>query len=55
MVKCCCLKGAEKAVGLAILAFCLGTVVGMFCPIKILAIIELALLLILGHLCLFKW
>ncbi len=50
-----CMCGAEKAVGLAILAFTVGTVAGMLCPLYVLAIAELVLLAVLGYLCLFKW
>ena len=50
-----CMCGAGKAIGLAILAFSLGTVVGMLCPLPILAIAELIILAIFGYLCLFKW
>lgn len=44
-----------KAIGLSILAFNLGIIAGMFCPLHIFAVIELAILTVLGYLCLFKW
>lgn len=47
--------GASKAVGLAILTFSIGVVVGMCCPLQVLAVIEFILLLLLGYICLFKW
>ena len=50
-----CMRGASKAVGLAILTFCLGIILGISCPIVVLAIVEMVLLTILGYLCLFKW
>ncbi len=50
-----CMCGASKAIGLSILTFSIGIVVGMFCPLQALAVIELAMLLLLGYLCLFKW
>lgn len=50
-----CMCGAAKAIGLSILTFTLGVIIGMLCPIQILAVIELAMLVLLGYLCLFKW
>ncbi len=50
-----CMCGASKAIGLAILAFSLGTIAGMLCPLYVLAVIELIMLSLLGYLCLFKW
>lgn len=47
--------GASKAIGLSILTFSIGIVIGMFCPLQVLAVIELLMLLLLGYLCLFKW
>lgn len=50
-----CMCAAAKAIGLSILTFSIGIVVGMFCPLHVLAVIELLMLLLLGYLCLFKW
>lgn len=50
-----CICGASKAIGLSILTFSVGIVIGMLCPLAALAVIELAMLLLLGYLCLFKW
>ena len=50
-----CMKGCEKAAGLAILAFASGILAGMFLPPAAIVIAELALLLIFGYFCLFKW
>lgn len=50
-----CICGASKAIGLSILTFSVGIVIGMLCPLPALAVIELAMLLLLGYLCLFKW
>ena len=50
-----CMCGAAKAIGLSILTFIVGLLIGMFCPLYILAVIELLLLILLGYLCLFKW
>lgn len=50
-----CMKGCARAIGLASLAFCLGVVAGAFLPIVMIAVIETALLLVFGYLCLFKW
>lgn len=47
--------GASKAIGLSILTFTVGVIVGMLCPIQVLAVIELVMLILLGYLCLFKW
>lgn len=50
-----CMCNAAKAIGLSILAFNLGIIAGMFCPLQVFAIIELLMLSVLGYLCLFKW
>lgn len=50
-----CMCGAAKAIGLSILTFTVGLLIGMFCPLYVLAVIELLLLILLGYLCLFKW
>lgn len=50
-----CMNGCAKAAGLAALSFCAGVISGMFLPIAAIAIIELALLIIFGYFCLFKW
>ena len=50
-----CMCGASKAIGLSILTFTVGVIVGMLCPIQVLAVIELIMLVLLGYLCLFKW
>lgn len=50
-----CMCGAGKAAGLTVLAFSIGMVIGMFCPLAVLVVIELLMLLFLGYLCLFKW
>ncbi len=50
-----CTKGCSKASGLACLAFCLGVIAGAFLPMAIIAVIELALLVLFGYFCLFKW
>lgn len=61
MIKNCCvckrfhMCDSVKAIGLSILAFNLGIIAGMFCPLHIFAVIELAILTVLGYLCLFKW
>jgi hypothetical protein len=47
--------GAAKAIGLSILTFSIGIVIGMFCPMQVLAVIELFMLFLFGYLCLFKW
>ena len=44
-----------KISGILILAFCIGTVTGLFLPIAAVAIIEALLLIMLAYLCLFKW
>ncbi len=50
-----CMRGAAKAIGLSILAFCLGILLGLMCPLYILAVIEMIMLTLFGYLCLFKW
>lgn len=50
-----CMRGCSKAVGLASLSFCLGVIAGAFLPIAVVAIVEMAFLLLFGYLCLFKW
>ena len=50
-----CMRGAAKAIGLSILAFCVGIMVGLFCPLPVLAVIEMVLLTVFGYLCLFRW
>ncbi len=50
-----CMKGCEKAAGLAILAFSAGIIAGMFLPPAAIVIAELCMLLIFGYFCLFKW
>lgn len=50
-----CMCGAAKAIGLSILTFSAGIVIGIFCPMQVLAVIELFMLFLLGYLCLFKW
>lgn len=50
-----CTRGALKAAGLAILAFCLGVLAGKFLPPFWLAVIEMAILAVFGYLCLFRW
>ena len=44
-----------RSAGLALLAFTLGAVLGLVCPLQILAVIELAVLAAFGYLCLFRW
>lgn len=55
MFNCFCMRDAAKTVGFGILTFSAGILVGTFCPLYVLAVIELALLTVLGYLCLFKW
>ena len=50
-----CMGGASKAVGLSVLTFTIGVIIGMLCPIQVLAVIELVLLILVGYLCLCKW
>lgn len=50
-----CMCQAAKAIGLSILTFTVGVIIGMLCPIQVLAVIELIMLVLLGYLCLFKW
>ena len=50
-----CMRGAAKAIGLSILAFCIGIMIGLFCPLPVLAVIEMVLLTVFGYLCLFRW
>ena len=50
-----CMRGFAKAVGLAILSFCLGVVAGACLPAVWVAVIEMAMLVVFGYLCLFKW
>ena len=50
-----CMKDCSKAVGLTALSFCLGMIAGLFLPLAAVAVIEMALLVIIGWLCLFKW
>ncbi len=50
-----CMCGAAKAIGLSILTFSIGIIIGMFCPVSLLAAIEFVMLLLLGYICLFKW
>ena len=49
-----CLCREIRAVGLAILAYTLGVMLGMLCPLQILAIVELLIMAAFGYLCLFK-
>ncbi len=51
----CCTSGAEKAAGLAALAFCFGIIAGMFLPLAAIVVAELLFLLVFGYFCLFKW
>ncbi len=44
-----------KIFGVLTISFCFGTVVGMFMPLGVVAVIETSLLLLLAYLCLFKW
>lgn len=53
--KCVCTHGAPKAIGLSVITFSLGVVVGLLCPMYILAVAELIVLALLGYLCLFKF
>ena len=50
-----CMRGAPKAVGLSILTFCIGILLGLLCPLYVLAVIEMIMLTLFGYLCLFKW
>lgn len=50
-----CMCGAAKTIGLSIVTFTAGLLIGMFCPLYVLAVLELVLLVLLGYLCLFKW
>lgn len=50
-----CMRGCAKAVGLAILSFCLGVIAGAFLPAAWVAVIEMLMLIVFGYLCLFKW
>ncbi len=50
-----CMKGFVKAAGLAILALCVGIIVGRCVPPFWIAVLELAVLAVFGYLCLFKW
>lgn len=50
-----CMCGASKAVGLSVLTFTIGVIIGMLCPIQVLAVIELVMLILVGYLCLCKW
>ncbi len=50
-----CMCGAAKAVGLSLLTFTIGVIIGMVCPIQALAVIELIMLVLVGYLCLCKW
>ncbi len=51
----CCIRFERKTAGLIALSFCIGTIAGLLLPIYIVAIIEMAMLIILGYFCLFKW
>ncbi len=53
-MRLCCKIGCKQA-GLTALAFCLGTLAGLLLPIYIVAVIQTAMLIILGYCCLFKW
>ncbi|MBP3359284.1 MAG: hypothetical protein J6N52_00395 [Clostridia bacterium] len=44
-----------KVFGILTFSFCLGTVVGMFMPIALVAVIETILLVLLAYFCLFRW
>ena len=44
-----------KAVGLAALTFCIGTVAGMILPIAVVAVLEAILIVLMGYCCLFRW
>lgn len=44
-----------KVFGLMALAFCCGTIIGLFLPVAVIAILETALLLMLAYMCLFQW
>ncbi len=44
-----------KIFGVLTLAFCVGTMAGMFLPIAFIAAIETVLLILLAYFCLFKW
>lgn len=50
-----CMRGFAKAVGLAILSFCLGVIAGACLPAVWVAVIEMLMLIAFGYLCLFKW
>lgn len=50
-----CMCSAARSVGLALLAFTAGAVLGLICPLQILAIVELVILAVFGYLCMFKW
>ena len=54
MVKIC-VPNAVKSIGLTILAFTLGAVIGLICPLKILAIVELLVMAAFGDMCLFMF
>lgn len=53
-MKCCCNIGC-KAAGLSALTFCAGMAAGLLLPIGIVAVLEAAVLILLGYLCLFQW
>lgn len=44
-----------KAAGLSCLSFCIGIIAGIILPICAVAVIEAAMILFIGFLCLFKW
>ena len=50
-----CMKGCSKTIGFGALAFCIGMIAGLFLPLAAVAVLETAMLLIIGWLCLFKW
>ena len=54
-MKLCCCKINCKQAGLAALTFCIGMIAGLLLPIYIVAVLETAMLLFFGYLCLFKW
>lgn len=44
-----------KAAGLACMAFCVGITAGLVLPVCAVAVIEAAMILFVGYLCLFTW
>ncbi len=55
MKKCCLNCLGCKTAGAASLAFCIGVVTGFILPPTLVIILETAVLIFLGYLCLFKW